>query len=855
MSWAAKKPKPPGRRCSGVTAQPIPSSSVDPALIARGTAWFTGRGWTPFPFQHEAWMAYLSGHSGLVNAPTGSGKTYSLVMPILLEYLREQNLGADAGAGKKTSGKAGATGLRAIWITPIRALTNEIRQAAQRAVDDLGIPWTVGIRSGDTKTSERTRQRKKPPEILITTPESLHLLIASKGYAKFFGQLRVLVADEWHELVGTKRGVLLETALSRLRGIRGPVFRTWGISATIGNMEEALDVLMGVGPRELPPVIVRARHQKETEIISVLPDEIEKFPWAGHLGIKLLDKVVPILHSSGSTLVFTNTRAQCEIWYQRLLDADGDLAGQIAMHHGSLSRDLRDWVENALHEGTLKAVVCTSSLDLGVDFRPVETIVQIGSPKGVARFLQRAGRSGHRPGAKSVIHFVPTHSLELLEASALRRCVAAGRIESRMPYVRSFDVLVQYLVTLAVSDGFRPEEVLAELRQTHCFATVTDEEFAWCLDFITTGGNSLGAYDEYHKVVVEDGVYRVTSRRVAMMQRMSIGAIVSDNVLTVKYVRGGFIGTVDEYFVSSLKTGDTFWFAGRSLKLVKVKGTEALVKKSNAKRGRIPSWRGGRMQLSGQLSSSLREAMDDLKRKNYVDAELAKLGPLAELQARRSAIPGRDELLIEYFADREGFHLLMYPCEGRGIHEGLASLLAYRIGQFAPLTFTIANNDYGFELLSDQPIPIEEALGSGLFDETNLSADLEASLNATEMASRRFRDIAAIAGLIFKGYPGKQKKEKHLQSSSKLFFDVFTDYEPNNLLLTQAYDEIMTFQLQESRLRAALDRINHQTILFERPNKATPFSFALIVDRLRERMTSEKLEDRIKRMRLQLVKD
>ncbi|MFK8162558.1 MAG: helicase-related protein, partial [Lewinella sp.] len=518
-------------------------------------------------------------------------------------------------------------------------------------------------------------------------------------------------------------------------------------------------------------------------------------------------------------------------------------------------RKLRDWVENALHEGTLKAVVCTSSLDLGVDFRPVETIVQIGSPKGVARFLQRAGRSGHRPGAKSVIHFVPTHSLELLEASALRHCIEAGQVEARIPYLRSFDVLVQYLVTLAVSDGFRAKDILAEIRQTYCFNSVTEDEFAWCLDFITTGGNSLGAYDEYHKVVLEEGVYKVTSKRIAMMHRMSIGAIVSGQVMILKYVRGGTIGTIDEYFVSSLKTGDTFWFAGRSLKLVKVKGTEALVRKSRAKKGKVPSWNGGRMQLSEQLSDAFREALDDLANERYHNPELAKLEPLRELQARRSAVPKKDELLIEYFTDGEGYHLLIYPGEGRGVHEGLASLIAYRISQFAPITFTIASNDYGFELLSDQPIPIEEALGSGLFDTGGLGADLEACLNATEMASRRFRDIASIAGLIFKGYPGKRKKEKHLQSSSKLFFDVFTQYEPDNLLLNQAYDEIMTFQLQERRLRVALDRISTQTIIFKAPAKATPLSFALIVDRLRERMSSEKLEDRIKRMRLRLVRD
>ena len=261
------------------------------------------------------------------------------------------------------------------------------------------------------------------------------------------------------------------------------------------------------------------------------------------------------------------------------------------------------------------------------------------------------------------------------------------------------------------------------------------------------------------------------------------------------------------------------------------------------------------MQLSGQLSHRLREAMCFLKEEHYHDAELAKLAPLRDIQATRSSIPADDEVLIEYFLDREGYHLLMYPCEGRGIHEGLASLFAYRIGQFAPITFTIANNDYGFELLSDQPIPIEEALGSGLFDSNGLQSDIEAGINSTEMAGRRFRDIAAISGLIFKGYPGKQKKEKHLQSSSKLFFDVFKDYEPDNLLLTQAYDEIMTFQLQEERLRGAVERLAAHTILFERPKKATPFSFALIVDRLREKLSSEKLEDRVKRMRLALVRD
>ena len=385
-------------------------------VLALGEAWFAKKGWTPFPFQRKTWAAYLGGTHGLVNAPTGSGKTYSLIIPILLDFIRNHPQQRD----KQNNG------LQAIWITPIRALTREIQSAAQRAVEDLGLRWQVAIRSGDTPQSERARQKRKPPELLITTPESLHLLLATKGYPKLFANLQCIVVDEWHELLGSKRGVQTELALSRLKGML-PGLRTWGISATIGNMDEALEVLLGETLHNGRYEVIRADIAKEIEVTSVLPDEIERFPWAGHLGTSLLAKVVPIIEQSKSTLIFTNTRAQCEIWYQGLLEVAPDLAGIIAMHHGSIARDLRDWVEDALHAGTLKAVVCTSSLDLGVDFRPVETIVQIGSPKGVARFMQRAGRSGHQPGALSRIYFVPTHSLELMEAAALRMAIVKGQ--------------------------------------------------------------------------------------------------------------------------------------------------------------------------------------------------------------------------------------------------------------------------------------------------------------------------------------------------------------------------------------------------------------------------------------------
>ncbi len=818
-------------------------------VMAVGEEWFQKQHWKAFPFQLKAWKAHLQGYSGLVNAPTGSGKTYSLILPILLEYIRDRQLW-DLEKRKEENHK----GLHAIWITPIRALTREIQYAAQRAANDLGLDWDIAVRSGDTKTSERTRQKKKAPQILITTPESLHLLLASKSYEKYFGALKTIVIDEWHELVGSKRGVQIELALSRLKGFL-PKLKVWGISATIGNMEEALEVLLGSTYQSGHYKVIRAKIIKRIKIESLLPDEIERFPWAGHLGITMLRKVLPIIEQSTSTLIFTNTRSFCEIWYQKLLAVAPDLAGAIAMHHGSISRELRDWVENALHDGILKAVVCTSSLDLGVDFRPVETIIQVGSPKGVARFIQRAGRSGHQPGAVSKIYFVPTHSLELLESAALRQAAEEQQLESRIPYVRSFDVLIQYLVTLAVSDGFRPDQILSEIRGTFSYSSISDQEWSWLLDFITTGGESLRAYDEYKKVIIdEDGLYKVQQRSIAMRHRLSIGTIVSENNLLVKFVSGRKIGSIEEWFIAQIKPGETFWFAGRSLELVRIKGMEVHVRKSNKKSGKVPSWLGSRMPLSSELSHFLRVKMNELKLHHFDDIELQTLEPLLEVQESRSHVPGHNELLLEYFQTKEGYHLVIFPFEGRAVHEGMGSLIGYRLSQMKPLSFSIAMNDYGFELLSDTDIPIDEALQNDLFSTKNLIRDIEKSINSVEMARRKFRDIAGISGLIFKGFPGKQKKDKHLQSSSQLFFDVFHDYEPDNLLLLQAYDEVMNFQLEEGRLRQALERIHQQKIILSKPEKPTPFAFPIIVDRLnRERVSSESLEDRVKKMKLQFA--
>ncbi len=798
-----------------------------------GQQWFTSQGWEVFPFQQTAWEHYLRGYSGLINAPTGFGKTYSLLVPILLEGLSDP--------------QPKQMGIRAIWVAPIRALTHEIRLSCQRAIEGLGLDWRVEVRSGDTTTAQRKEQLTNPPEILITTPESIHILLATKGYDRIFRHINAIIVDEWHELMGSKRGVQVELGISRIKGMR-PDLKVWGISATIQNLQEAMEVLLGPEVSPDQSIIIRSQREKIIAVESVIPDEIENYPWAGHLGIQLLEKVIPIINRSGSTIIFTNTRSQCEIWYQRLLDAEPALAGAMAMHHGSINKDIRVWVEEALHEGKLKAVVSTSSLDLGVDFRPVETIIQIGSPKGVSRFIQRAGRSGHQPLAVSKIYFVPTHSLELIEGAALRSAIASGVQEPRLPYIRSFDVLIQYLMTLAVSDGFIPKLIYEEVKKTHCYHSMSDEEWSWILSFLQYGGNSLGAYDEYRKVDIINGLYKVTNRRIARMHRLSIGTIVSSASLNVAFVRGKRIGTIEEWFIASIKEGDHFWFAGQALEFVRIKDMTVQVRRSKEKKAKVPSWGGGRMPLSSMLSNMIQDKIHKMADGQADEIETSMLKPLFSLQAEKSIVPKKDEFLIEYIISKDGYHLMAYPFEGRFVHEGIAALVAKRIADLYKISFSIAMNDYGFELLTDQPIDLD-IITKELFSTENLILDIQGSLNSVEMARRRFRDIAKISGLIFQGYPGKAKKNRHLQSSSSLLFDVFKEYEPDNLLYQQTYEEVLTFQLEESRMRRALERIQTQKLVFQQPKGYTPFSFPIIVDRLnRERLSSESMADRVKRM-------
>jgi ATP-dependent helicase Lhr and Lhr-like helicase len=835
--------------------------------------WLAAKGYHPFLFQQQSWQHIMNGESGLVNAPTGCGKTYSVFLGAVINFINHHPTDYK---------KIKNAGLQLLWITPLKALAKDIGRAMQEVIKELGIGWEIGIRNGDTSTSERKRQKNKMPEVLIITPESLHLLLAQKNYAEIFSSLQIIAVDEWHELLGSKRGVQVELAISRilhsqmsnekceilpqLSTFRSPVslLSVWGISATIGNLDEAKEVLLA--PLKKNGVIVRADMHKQIEVQSIYPDEIENYPWAGHLGIKLVEKVIPIIQQSRTTLIFINTRGMSETWYQKLLDTSPDLAGSIALHHGSIDMELRLWVEENLHTGNLKAVVCTASLDLGVDFRPVETVIQVGSPKGVARFLQRAGRSGHSPDAVSKIYFLPTHSLELAEAAALKKAIAENLIESREPLLLCYDVLIQYLSTLAVSDGFTPAEMFHEIKSTHCFAEMEEDEWKRIIHFITTGGHALQQYDDYKKFEIdESGLYKITNRRIAMMHRMNIGTIVSDAMMKVQWTSGGYVGVIEEYFISRLNPGDVFSLAGKKLEFVSIKDMTAYVKKSSAKKSIVPSWQGGRMSLSSNLGKKLRQVMNEVRRETsnvksgfhlspLTSPELLALKPLFDVQESLSHIPKDNELLIEHIETEDGYHLFVYPFEGRLVHEAMAAILAYRISRFTPITFSFAMNDYGFELLSDQPIPVDDTNVYELFSPDNLLNDIQHSVNATEMAKRKFRDIAVIGGLVSQGYPGEQVKARHLQSSASLLFNVFNEYDPHNLLLRQSFNEVFSQQMEEKRLRDMLERIQHSEIVITFPQQLTPFSFPIKVDSLREDLTSEKLEERIKRMKVDFVK-
>jgi ATP-dependent Lhr-like helicase len=801
----------------------------DPAPLVRlAEEWFRTNGWSPFPFQREVWTAFLSGESGVVHAPTGTGKTLAAWIGPLLRF----------GVGK-------TSGIRALWITPLRALAADTARSLQEAADALNTGWRVEMRTGDTPSTVRERQKRNPPHALVITPESLSLLLSYPETRTRFGALQCVVVDEWHELLGTKRGVQTELALARLKRWN-PALQVWGLSATLGNLSEAMAALLGAGSGRL----VSGDLRKPVEVQTVLPESVQRFPWSGHMGFSLLPQVVEAILQARTTLVFTNTRNQCENWYQALTLYEPDMAPFIGLHHGSLDRGERERVERGLAEGTLKCVVCTSSLDLGVDFSPVELVVQVGSPKGVARLLQRAGRSGHQPDGISRIVCVPTNAFEMVEFAAARRAIEARDIEARVPLMRPLDVLAQHLVTCALGGGFSEKEMLEEVRSAYAYHNLTDQEWRWTLDFVVRGGDALHAYPQYRRVVEQEGVYRVPDAEIAKMHRMSVGTIASEQAVTVQYSGGSRLGTVEESFIARLRPGDRFIFAGKLLELVRVKEMQAVVKPARGKRGTVPRWDGGKMPLSTQLGRAVRNCLAE---PDFSIPEMSKIEPLLRIQHAWSVVPMQHELLVERTQSREGHHLFLFPFMGRLVNEGIASLMAFRLSRTKPLTLLLSATDYGLELLCEEYIHLEPDDWDALLRDEDLGDDLMQCVNSIELTRRRFREIARVAGLIFQGYPGSGKSARQLQAGSGLLFDVLSRFDPQNMLLLQARREVLESQLEVSLLRNTLQNLQQMQRVEVVTERLSPFAFPVWAERIQSQIVStETFSERIAKIAVQL---
>jgi ATP-dependent Lhr-like helicase len=866
--------------CSAAESSPSPASPPLPPpdhspdhgpepLLQPLEAWFERRGWTPLPFQRQAWRAYLAGRSGLIQVPTGSGKTYAAVLGPIAALLAE---GEEAAAPR----------LRLLVLTPLRALSRDLALAIREPIEAMGWPLKVACRHGDTSRHERSRQRRHPPQILITTPESLAVLMAGREAEAFFGHLEAVVIDEWHELLGSKRGIQTELCLSWLRRQR-PSLRTWAVSATIGNPEEAAIAAVGLATVGIgvgsaagvaeQPLIITAPIQRTTRIESLLPESVDGFPWAGHLGLRMHEQLVASLDPQVSTLLFTNTRNQAERWYQCLRYSCPEMEGQLALHHSAIDRQEREAIEAGVRSGAIRWVVCTSSLDLGVDFQPVERVVQIGSARNLARLLQRAGRSAHLPGGSSELLFLPTHALELLELSAMRRGLAAGLLEKRRPIEAPIDVLLQHLVSLACGPGLAPAAELAAVRRCWSYRHLDEERWQWCLRFLEQGGDCLGAYPRYQKLERLNGAgeplrYAVREPAIARLHRLNIGTITADRSVTVRFVRGAVLGQVEEAFIGRLRPGDGFFFAGRQLEFVRLREMTAQVKASTKAGGTVPAWAGGQLALSDLLSTHLREEVDRCARALTAaadepaaalldTAELQALEPLLRRQASLSRLPRRHQFLVECCRSREGSHLYAYPFEGRFVHEGLGFLWAWRLARLQKTTITVSVNDYGFELLAPRGYPFAELLVDqlgALLSPDDLRRDLEQAINLSELGRRRFRAIAQIAGLVVNSLPGRNRSGGQLQISASLLFDVFNRHEPANLLLAQARREVLEQQLELPRLEGALERLRSCEPLLEQPARQGPLAFPLLAERLNNRMSNESLLERLMRLRQEALR-
>jgi ATP-dependent Lhr-like helicase len=780
----------------------------DILLPDRFDAWFRSRGWRPHTHQLEMLAAARTGQSALLIAPTGGGKTLAGFLPSLVDL-------ADHAP----------PGLHTLYISPLKALTADIQRNLTAPATEMGLDLRIETRTGDTGAKERARQKTDPPHLLLTTPESLALLISYPESRAMFANLKAIVIDELHALAGTKRGDLLALGLARLAKL-APGARRIGLSATVAWPD---DLAAFLAPDGAPVARIRGGATPEPEIAILEP--AAELPWAGHMGVHALPEILLAIKAHRTTLVFVNTRAQAEIVFQELWKQNEDSL-PIALHHGSLATEQRHKVEAAMAAGKLRAVVATSSLDLGLDWGAVDLVVQIGAPKGVARLVQRIGRANHRFDLPSRAILAPANRFEVLECRAAVDAVAAHELDGERPKPGGLDVLAQHILCLACAEPITAEALYAEVTGAAPYRTLDRKTFDDCLDFVATGGYALASYERWHKLFQDSlGRWQVAGDQVARRYRMNIGTIVEATVLKVRIGGGPALGEVEEYFAQQLRLGDTFLFAGQLLRFIEIRDMVVIAQRATGGGDpKIPAYAGGKLPLSTYLADRVRDIISDPAQWASLPADVKEwLG----LQRWRSQMPPRGGLLIESFPRGPRWFLVAYCFEGRNAHQTLGMLLTKRMERMGLRPLGFVATDYVLAVWSVEPAGRHKGELDELFDEDMLGDDLEAWMAESSMLRRTFRNVAVIAGLIDRNIPGLNKTGRQVTFNTDLIYDVLRKHQPDHILLRATRADAVTGLTDIKRLGEMLGRIKGR-ITHRRLDRISPLAVPVLLEIGRE---------------------
>jgi ATP-dependent Lhr-like helicase len=838
--------------------------TVPPELPEIFTRWFAARGWAPRAHQLELLRVAKAGRSALLIAPTGAGKTLAGFLPTLVELSPEKATASttakkliSTGPGIRRSG-----GLHTLYISPLKALAVDIARNLERPVAEMGLPIRLETRTGDTPASKRQRQRRDPPDILLTTPEQLALLLASDDAPFLFGSLKRVILDELHSLVMSKRGDLLSLGLARLFTI-APQLATVGLSATVAEPDDLRRYLVPQRGGEALADLVLAEPGAAPDVTML--DTAEKLPWAGHSARHALGEIYALIKRYTMTLVFVNTRSQAESIFQQLWGMNDDNLA-IALHHGSLDVAQRRRVEDAMAAGRLRAVVATSSLDLGIDWGDVDLVVNVGAPKGASRLLQRIGRANHRMDEPSRGVLVPANRFEVLECRAAIDAVAANAQDTPPLRTGALDVLAQHVLGCACGMPFLADDLYREVTTAAPYAALTRADFDATIDFVATGGYALKSYERFAKIKqTKDGKWRIAHPRVAQMYRMNVGTIVEADMIKVRLVRsraskliprgGRLLGQVEEYFIETLTPGDTFVFAGDVLKYEALVEDEAYVSRSNDPEPKVPSYEGGKFPLSTYLADRVRGILADHHTWRALPDQVREW---LEVQEYRSRLPGKRELLVETFPRAAKYYLICYPFEGRLAHQTLGMLLTRRLERLALRPLGFVANEYALAVWGLRDVAFAVSRGElsldALFDQDMLGDDLEAWLAESALMKRTFRNCAIIAGLIERRYPGEEKSRRQMTISTDLVYDVLRKHQPDHLLLRAAYADAASGLLDVRRVSEMLARVRGR-ITHNPLDHVSPLAVPVMLEIGREMVYGEASDALLAEAEAELIKE